>query len=91
MAKFVNINELKNYHEFIEKSERGDAHVVLKYGGPCNEHGSDGIRVFYGAPCTLLDSVDFGKKEYIGLRYGAPCTPPYIIVKYGGPCAKLKD
>ena len=91
MAEFVKIQELQDYHRLVENAERGEAHVVLKYGGPCNEHGGGGVHVFYGAPCALLDSVDFGNEEYIGLRYGAPCKPPYVIVKYGGPCASLKD
>lgn len=90
--EFVKIDDLKTYHELVTKVKKGqEDHVVLRYGGPCMEHVHDGgIHVFYGAPCNLLDQVDFQKKDFIGLMYGGPCKPPYIIVKYGGPCKEFR-
>ncbi len=90
---FVKVDDLKEYYELVQAAERKqDEHVVVKYGGPCNEYAGKGgdIHVFYGAPCNFLDNVDFQGKDYIGLRYGGPCRPPYIVVKYGGPCKELR-
>jgi hypothetical protein len=88
---YKKVDELRDFFDVVNAA-MAEEHVVLRYGGPCNEYAQkgNGIIVFYGAPCNHLDAVDFEGKDYIGLKYGAPCKPPYIIVKYGGPCAELK-
>jgi len=91
MSDFVKIDDFEKYNELVKAARKGEEHVVARYAGPCQEYAeTGGIHILYGAPCISLDKVDFQGKDYIGLKYGGPCTPPYIIVKYGAPCKKLK-